>query len=86
MRTYRIVSPEGAELAAVEASTLLDAMAKHPIDALPVGAQLVEGDGSHVLARCELWLESCPGWSLVTLPQRRARPASPGARKGSDAG
>jgi len=65
MRTYRILSVEGVEIASTHALTLLEAIAKHPIASIPVGAQVVGMDGGGVLARCELWAGSCRGWSLA---------------------
>ena len=84
MRTYRIVAPDGMELARTEAPTLLEAIARHPIDSVPVGAQLLCADGTRVLAQCETWVDSCRGWSLATAQHEVCRLAVSSGANASD--
>jgi hypothetical protein len=67
MRTYRIVSTEGVELASVRAASLLEVVTSSAASAAPLDARIVAAEGSRVLARRELWTGGCPGWSLVPV-------------------
>jgi hypothetical protein len=68
MRTYRIVTREGVELANVQAASVMEVIGMPPAAAAPLGAKIVSAEGSRELARRELWTGGCPGWSLITMP------------------
>jgi hypothetical protein len=69
MRTYRIVTHEGVELATVRAANLVEAVATAAASTAPVDARIVStAEGSRVLARLELWAGGHPGWSLAVIP------------------
>lgn len=65
MRTFRIVTPDGIEVANLQAASLAEVIAMAPATAAPLGTQIMNAEGSKVLARRELWTGGCPGWSLA---------------------
>lgn len=65
IRTYRIITTDGVELAAVQAASLLEVIATAEASLAPIGARIV-AEGQRVLARLELWTGGHPGWSLDT--------------------
>jgi hypothetical protein len=65
MRTYRIVTREGVELATVQAASLVDAITSAAASGAPHHALIISADGSRILARRELWAGGHPGWSLT---------------------
>ncbi len=65
MRTYRIVTRDGVELATLQAASLAEVVATSAASLAPLEARIVSADGSRVLARRELWTGDSPGWSLA---------------------
>ncbi|HTR57597.1 MAG TPA: hypothetical protein VMM27_05445 [Casimicrobiaceae bacterium] len=68
MRTYRIVTRDGVELATVQATSIAQVIAMEVASAAPVGARIValaEGPRQIVLASRELWAEEFPGWAVA---------------------
>jgi hypothetical protein len=68
MRTYRIDTREGVELASVHAASLMEVIVMGAATVAPLGARIVTAEGARILARREAWAEGCPGWSLVSAP------------------
>jgi hypothetical protein len=67
MRTYRILTSEGLELTTVLADSVIEVIATSLASVAPLGARIVQLEGSRVLARRELWTGGFPGWSLVAI-------------------
>jgi hypothetical protein len=65
LRTYRIVTRDGVELARLQAASLAEVIATHAASVAPLEARIVSADGSKVLARRELWTGTSPGWSVM---------------------
>jgi hypothetical protein len=67
MRTYRIVTSEGLELSTLQANSVAEVIGMSAASVAPLGAKIVNAEGSRVLARLELWTGGFPGWSLVAM-------------------
>ncbi len=69
MRTYRIVTGDGTELATVQAGSVAEVIATAAATLAPLDARILSAEGSKALARRELWPGGHLGWSLlVPLP------------------
>jgi len=73
MRTYRIATRDGKELATVAASNVTEVIATPAASGAPLDAEIVAADSGRVLARRELWTGGAAGWSLVPADAPRAR-------------
>ncbi len=65
VRTYRVVSHDGVELARLRAASVTEVVASEEARAAPLGAEVVLDGSSRVVARREAWAGGAPGWSLV---------------------
>jgi hypothetical protein len=67
MKTYFLMTADGAAFGIVRADTSMDAIVTYPLSTLPLGCKLTKRDGRRTteLARLELWPGQSPGWSLT---------------------